>query len=387
MRIAINALFLQHRGSGTGQYVYHLLRALGRVDGINEYLVLTPRAPQDPPETPSTFTWKTVPLGRIERGGAAAEKLAWEQYVFPAEARRAGARLMHVPYFAAPLIMWRIPTVVTIHDVITLKLSAYRASPAMATYARLAAAGARRATMVITDSEFSKRDIMEALRIPAERIQVVPLAVAPHFRRVVDAERLRETRARYGLSERFLFYVGGLDERKNIASLIAAFAAVYHEMGDPELHLLVSGQPARLGSSALFPDWRPLAAQLGVADQVLCTYVPDEDLPLLYSATSCFVFPSRYEGFGLDPLEAMACGAPVVCSDRTSLPEVVGRAGILVDPDDPDALGGAIQRVLTSAELREDLRARGMARAKQFSWEQVAVDTSAVYAEVLGTKG
>jgi glycosyltransferase involved in cell wall biosynthesis len=387
MRIAFNALFLQHRGSGTGQYVWHLLRALGRVDGVNEYLVLSPREPNDPPETPSTFVWKTVPLRSLERGGPSVEKLAWEQYVFPAAARREHARLMHVPHFASPLLTHAIPTIVTIHDVITLKLPAYRASPATATYARLVAGGARRATIVITDSQSSKRDIMETLHIPAERIRVVPLAASPQYRRIVDAQRLRETRERYGLPERFIFYVGGLDERKNVANLIAAFAAVFHETGDPDLRLLVSGDPNRLGSSSLFPDWRPLAASLGVADHVLCTYVPEEDLPLIYSATSCFVYPSRAEGFGLPPLEAMACGAPVVCSDRTSLPEVVGRAGILVDPDDPDALGGAIQRVLASAELRDDLRARGLARARQFSWEQVAVDTSAVYAEAMDSKG
>jgi glycosyltransferase involved in cell wall biosynthesis len=387
MRIAFNALFLQHRGSGTGQYVWHLLRALGRVDGVNEYLVLSPREPESPPETPSTFTWKTVPLGRLDRGGPGVQKLAWEQYVFPAAAKRARARLMHVPHFASPLLMRGIPTVVTIHDVITLKLPAYRASPATAAYGRLVAGGARRATMVITDSGSSKHDIMETLRIPAERIHVVPLAASPQYRRIVDAQRLRDARERYGLSERFVFYVGGLDERKNVPNLIAAFAAVFHEMGDPELQLFVSGDPNRLGSSSLFPDWRPLAATLGVADHVLCTYVPEEDLPLMYSATSCFAYPSRAEGFGLPPLEAMSCGAPVVCSERTSLPEVVGSAGILVDPDDPDALGGAIQRVLNSADLRDDLRARGLARAKQFSWEQVAVDTSAVYAEVMGTKG
>src|SRR5262249_37045415 len=124
----------------------------------------------------------------------------------------------------------------------------------------------------------------------------------------------------------------------------------------------------------------------GIADRVVCAYIAEEDKPLLYNATSCFVYPSLYEGFGLPPLEAMACGAPVVCSDRTSLPEVVGRAGILVNPEDLDDLGDAMRRVLTSAELRDDLRARALAHSKRFNWAQVAVDTSAVYAEVMGTR-
>jgi glycosyltransferase involved in cell wall biosynthesis len=235
--------------------------------------------------------------------------------------------------------------------------------------------------LVITISEFSKRDIMQVLGIPADRIRVIPLAAGPQYRRILDAQRLQTVRTKYGLGERFVFYVGGLDSRKNVATLVASFAAVYHELGDPALQLLVAGDPNRLGSTPLFPDWRPLARTLGVAENIACMYVADEDLPVLYSATSCFVYPSRYEGFGLPPLEAMACGAPVVCSERTSLPEVVGRAGILVDPEDPDALGGAIKRVLESSDVRDDLRARALARSKQFSWDQVAVDTIAVYTE------
>lgn len=387
MRIAINGLFLQEPGSGTGQYTRHLLRALGRIDGINEYLVLSPHEVSDPPETPSTFSWLTVPVGRLRRGGANVEKLIWEQYTFPAAAKREQVRVLHIPHFAPPLHAHGLPVVVTIHDVIGLRLPAYRASPSVAAYNQLVARAAKQAAMVIAVSEYTKRDIMELIGLPADRIRVVTEAPAPHLRRIVDAQRLRAARQRYGLSERFVFYIGGLDHRKNVSTLVGAFAAVFHELGDPDLQLFIAGDPARLGSSPLFPDWRPLAQRLGVADHVLCAYVEEEDKPLLYSATTCFVYPSLYEGFGLPPLEAMACGAPVVCSERTSLPEVVGRAGILVNPEDPDALGGAIQRVLLSSELRDDLRARASARAKQFGWNQVAADTAAVYTDVAESRG
>ncbi|HEY7834444.1 MAG TPA: glycosyltransferase family 1 protein [Ktedonobacterales bacterium] len=386
MRIAFNGLFLQDPGSGTGQYTRHLLEALGRVDGANDYVILSPRDVPDRPETPSTFEWQTAPVGRLERGGRNVEKLVWEQYTFPAAAKRQRARLMHIPHFAPPLLTHGIPAVVTIHDVITLRLPAYRASPAAAAYAQLVARAAKQSAMVIAVSEYSKRDIMELLGLAEDRIRVVYEAPAPRYRRVVDAERLSEARARYGLSERFVLCTAGLDQRKNIATLVGAFAALYHDLGDPDLRLFISGDPKRLGSSPLFPDWRPLAATLGVADQVICAYIAEADKPLLYSAASCFVYPSLYEGFGLPPLEAMACGAPVICSERTSLPEVVGRAGILVNPEDPDALGAAMRRVLTSAELRDDLRARALAHVKRFTWGQVAVETSGVYAEVLGTR-
>jgi glycosyltransferase involved in cell wall biosynthesis len=193
-----------------------------------------------------------------------------------------------------------------------------------------------------------------------------------------------EVREKYGLSDTFVLNVGGLDARKNIKSLVGAFAAVFHEMQNPDLQLFIAGDPDRLGSP-LYPDWRSLATMFEVDENVVCMPVDEEDLPAIYSAASCFAFTSIYEGFGLTPLEAMACGAPVVCSNRTSLPEVVGSAGVQVDPMDTDRLGAAILRVLTSREHRDDLRARGLAHVRQFNWEQVAAETSALYAEVTGT--
>ena len=163
-------------------------------------------------------------------------------------------------------------------------------------------------------------------------------------------------------------------------------AAAFHELHDPELMLFIAGDPERLGSSPLYPDWRPLAATFGVAGNVVCAPVAEEDMPALHGAAACFAYASVYEGFGLAPLEAMACGAAVVCSDRAALPEVVGSAGILVNPDDPNQFGAALHHVLTSQVLRDNLRARGLARSKQFSWDQVAVETSRLYAEVSGTQ-
>lgn len=386
MRVAFNALFLSEPKTGTGRYVYNLLRSLGRVDGVTEYLVLSPRPPKVAPVTPSTFSWQTAPVGGMSRGGENLEKAWWELRTFPLVAKREDAALMHVPYFAPPLRTYGIPTVVTIHDVINLRLPAYRTSPTAQAYAQLVGWAARNATVIVTVSEYSKRDIIETLGVEEDRVRVIGEAPDRQHRRVLDPMRLQDVRDKYGLGERFVLNVGGLDVRKNVAGLIGAFAAMYHEQGDPELQLFIAGDPRRLGSSPLFPDWRPLTATFGIADQVLCAPVDEDDLPVLYSACECFAFASLYEGFGLTPLEAMACGAPVVCSDRTSLPEVVGNAGILVNPEDPDRFGAALQRVLSSAQLREDLSARGLARVKLFSWDSVAVETSALYAEVTGTK-
>src|SRR5262249_18784399 len=147
------------------------------------------------------------------------------------------------------------------------------------------------------------------------------------------------------LGPRYVLFVGGFDERKNVAGLVQAFAQLLKEDTQPELQLMIAGDTSRLGG-ATYPDWRPLAQQLGIMERIRTGLVTEADLPLLYSGCAVYVFPSLYEGFGLNPLEAMACGAPVVCSDRTSLPEVVGDAAVLVDPTSPDALAAALKRVL-----------------------------------------
>jgi glycosyltransferase involved in cell wall biosynthesis len=386
MRIAFNALFLREPQTGTGRYTYNLLSALGRIDGINDYFVLSPSAPPAEPETPSTFSWQVVPVGQPARGGRRIEKVFFEQHVFPQAARQRGAHVMHVPYFAPPFRAHGIPTVVTIHDIVSLRLPEYRASASAHAYARLVQRTARRATAVIAVSHHAKQDMLELLRLPEERVHVIPEAAAPQYRRVSDPIRLRTVREKYGLGQRFVLNVGGMDLRKNIPALIGAFAAACHELNEPDLRLFIAGDPNRLGSGPLYPDWRHLAATFGIDDQVLCAPVAEDDLPALYSAATCFAFTSTYEGFGLPPLEAMACGAPVVCSNRTALPEVIGRAGILVDPADPDALGKALWRVLEDRERREDLSARGLAHVKHFSWDKAAVETAALYAEVTGNR-
>lgn len=385
MQVAFNAYYLQVPRTGTGRYVSNLLAALGRVDGINDYLVFSPRDLLDRPATPDTFHWDTVPLGRLERTPEKVRKTVWELFVFPDAARQHGARLMHVPYFAPPARTYGIPTIVTVHDVINLRLPEYRATPAAQGYSQIVTRRARAAQAIITVSEHAKADIVELLGVPESCVRVIREAAAPRYRPVTDPRRLAEVRRAYGLGDEFVLNVGGMDARKNVKALVGAFAAVYHEYRNKDLQLFIAGDPDKLGSSPLFPDWRPLAAMFGVADQIVCQPVEEEDLPAMYSATSCFAFTSLYEGFGLTPLEAMACGAPVVCSDRTSLPEVVGRAGILVDPEDADALGAAMLRVLSSPEERADLGKRGVARSRLFTWEQVAAETSTLYAEVTGT--
>jgi glycosyltransferase involved in cell wall biosynthesis len=189
----------------------------------------------------------------------------------------------------------------------------------------------------------------------------------------VDAVLLGAARARLGLPERFVLNVGTVEPGKNRETLLRALALL---RGRGLAHaLVVVGQRGWLAER---PD--TAAARLGVAEAVRYTgYLPDSDLPLVYNLAEAFVFPSWREGFGLPPLEAMACGTPVVSSDRPAMPEVLGDAALYAPPDRPDAIADALARVLTDAGLRDDLRARGLARAAGYSWERAARETLAVY--------
>ncbi len=222
---------------------------------------------------------------------------------------------------------------------------------------------------------------MDALKIPAERIRVIYEAAGDEYRPISDPETLARVRAKYGVGERFIFYLGGLDQRKNVPQLVRAFAHLYSQMKEPGLQLLIAGNPDKQ-RSPLFPDPRPVAADLGMRGQIIYRFIDEEDKPAVYSAASLFVFPSLYEGFGLDPLEAMKCGTPVVCSNRTSLPEVVGDAALTFDPDNIGQMVAAMRELLTDADLAAKLRERSLERAKQFSWRKTAAETLAVYEEV-----
>jgi glycosyltransferase involved in cell wall biosynthesis len=381
MKIGINTLFFQFPASGSGQYLLHLLNALAEVDQQNQYVLLGPRFHPQIGGPFSKFPSTVAPVPSFATRNENIEKVVWEQFTGPAAARKAGVDIFHVPHFAPPLFS-RVPSVVTIHDVIPLRLPAYQSGAKIKAYTKLITRAAHKAAFIITVSQHARQDMIDALKLPAERIRVIYEAAGDEYRPITNPAALAAARRRYGLGERYIFYIGGLDQRKNVPQLVRAFAHVYKQIGDPQLQLLISGNPDKQNGS-LFPDPRPLGADLGMEGQIIYRFVEDEDKPAVYSGSSLFVFPSLYEGFGLPPLEAMSCGAPVVCSNRTSLPEVVGDAAISVDPENTQALVKAMCRVLSDNELQADLRARSLQRAAQFSWRKTATETIAAYEEAL----
>ncbi len=379
MKIGINGLFFQFPATGSGQYLSHLLSAIAEVDKKNEYSVFGPQPLEN--SNTSIYPYSVHKVPNFATRNDNIEKVMWEQFTGPAAAHQAGMDLFHVPYFAPPLIA-RTPTIVTIHDVIPLRLPAYQPNGKVKAYMNLVARAAWRASMIITVSQHAKQDIIDVLKLPAERIRVIYEAAGEEYKPVTDPVKLAETRARYGVGERYVFYLGGLDQRKNVPQLVRAFAQVYKQVDDPDLCLLIAGNPDKQ-KGPLFPDPRPVATELGITGQINYHFIAEEDKAAMYSGASLFVFPSLYEGFGLTPLEAMCSGAAVVCSNRTSLPEVVGDAALSVDPDDTQALVEAMSSVLTNSDLRADLRVRSLQRAQQFSWHKTATETIAVYEEVL----
>jgi len=268
-------------------------------------------------------------------------------------------------------------TVVTIHDLAPLVFgsSAARLGIGYRLW-KWALAGALKAARIITDSRFTRRELLRLTDYGPRRIVVVPAGVGRQFRPIRDEALLFQVRARYHLPEGpFLLHVGHGAPRKNLQGLLEALACMAPH-GQDDVHLVQVG--ATMGGSE-----RALIARLGLERRVHgLGFVPGKDLSPLYNLADCFVFPSLYEGFGLPVLEAMACGTPVVCSNLASVPEVAGEAALQVDPRDPEALAGAIVRVLADDSLRVDLREAGLRRAAEFTWARSAAATANVYREL-----
>ncbi len=383
MRAALNAHFYHHPTTGHGQYLSHLLRAFRRVAPHLEALPACDGAPHVPPGGwPGGWT-PALPRTPFEPLGGDVRKVWWEQVAWPRLAARAGAQVGHVPYFAPPLRPPRhLPLVVTIHDLIPLIIPQYVTTPLVRVYNALVKAAAPRADLILVDSQSSRRDVLRLLRLPEGRVRVVYLAPDEAVLSSPPPGAIEAVRRRYGVTEPFILYLGGLDKRKNVPALLRALATLPR---DVPWQLFVSGR-LRRDNPRLFPNLPAIAEQLGIAERVRFGFVTEEDKPAMYRAATLFAFPSIYEGIGLDPLEALACGTPVVCSTRSSLPEVMGDAGLLVDPDDRDAFGAAIHRLLTEPDLRQELARRGPPQAAKFTWDDTARQTIAAYQEAMAPR-
>ena len=289
--------------------------------------------------------------------------------------------VLHCPVnFGLP---WRrpCPTVLTLHDSIDVANPPpllHRLTPSAIRTSAYHWVARTRASHIITPSAYSKDDLIRYLRLSPERITVVHEAADPRFHDPVSDEERTRVRTRYDLQRPYVFYIGGWEGRKNVPFLVRAFAAAQV----PDTDLLLAG-----GSQAEIGEMTALATSLGVADRMrLVAAVPDEDLPALYAGALCFVYPSVYEGFGLQLCESMAVGCPTLACNATSLPEVLGDGGDTFQRQDPGELTEQLQRVARDGSYRDSLAERAARRGREFSWGQTALDTLAVYDTLVGAR-
>jgi glycosyltransferase involved in cell wall biosynthesis len=288
-----------------------------------------------------------------------------------------GVRLFHATEHLLPRLT-RARSVFTLHDVAYLLFPQYHLLQNRLYLTLMMPRFLARADRVIAVSEATRRDALRFYRLNPGKVVVIPEGVEPRFRPEPDPARLAAVRQKYALPERFILCVGTIEPRKHLPTLLEAYAALrpHH----PQLGLVLAG-----GKGWLYQSFFERLQSLGLETQTRVTltgYVPDDDLPALINCAEVFAFPSVFEGFGLPPLEAMACGVPVVCSNASSLPEVVSDAGISLPPADPRAWAEALDRLLTDPVLHADLRTRGLARACQFTWEAAAQRTVEIYRAV-----
>lgn len=375
MNIGINGLLMSGAKTGIGNYMHNLLKALAKVDTTNSYKIFT--AAQG--EIQDCFAGNQLPIAVKLPGKGSWARILWEQTMLPHQMDAHQIDLMHFADYALPVLYKTRPWIISVHDL------AYRIYPE--TFSRgklwtklaLVKPSLHKAAKIITGSENTKQDIMKFYGIPPEQIAVTTYGVDLERFNPLSVSQVQTGLERYGLEPGYILFIGTLEPRKNIISVIRA----YH-------HLRSNGCQQKLviggGNGWLYSDIFKQVEELKLVEDIIFTgYLPDADLPLLYNGAGVFVYPSLYEGFGLPPLEAMACGTPVVTSNVSSLPEVVGTAGLMVPPLDAMAIAEAIGRVLTDHQFADQLSIQGIQRAQDFSWEKTALQTLAVYQEVLAS--
>jgi glycosyltransferase involved in cell wall biosynthesis len=368
VRIALDARKLHDYGIGT--YVRNLALGLSRIDDGSEYVLLC--RPDDEGFVASLGS-RFRPI--MERAGNYSLR---EQFSVPLALQRARVDLFHAPhYVVSPLT--RCPFVVTIHDCIHLRFPEYLPNRMAPVYAhQMMALSARRARRILTVSQASKRDILHYFGVPPTKVEVIYNALDERLADPPSADDLERVRQRFLLTAPFVLYTGNIKPHKNLDRLIEAFALVRRQTDN--LKLLIIGD-----AISKYPNLRRLVHRHQLHRDVrFLGFVPDATLAALYRMAAVFVFPSLYEGFGLPPLEAMASGTPVITSNVSSLPEVVGDAALLIDPLRPDQIAAAIQRILSDDALRADLVRRGRERARAFSWDRSVARVRDVYAELVG---
>ena len=373
MHIGFDAHSIGTGLGGNETYASNLIEALAEVDPRNRYTLYVTRqeaVDRFANRWPNVKVRKTLPHTPLIR----------IPLTLTAELRRRPVDILHVQYTAPPLAP--CDTVVMIHDLSFEHIPETFKRRSWMQMRLTVRRTARSASHILTDSEYSRQDILRTYRLPPERVTTTPLAASSRFEPVTDTRDLSRVLDKYGIHGDYILAVGSIQPRKNIARLIRAYTLMLSQHPDNAPGLVVVGKRAWL-----FEETIKAAAVSAASENIVFTgYVPDSDLTALYTGALCFAYPSFFEGFGIPLLEAMRCGTPTITSDRTCFPEVVGDASLIIDPFDEQSIADGLWRMVSDAALREQLRSRGFVRCKLFDWRQTARLTLEVYEQVFHAK-
>jgi glycosyltransferase involved in cell wall biosynthesis len=368
MRIGIDARLVHYSRAGIGQYITGLVKGLSECDEDNDFVLLQNRKDNSVLAHKPNFSRKSLWTPSHHR---------LEQLVLPFEISPLRLDILHSPDFIPPFRR-DYKSVITVHDLAFLLYPHFLTEESARYYGQIDRA-VRRADHIVADSLSTKRDIVNFLGVPEAKITVIYAAADAIYRQVEDEQLLKKTRAKYDLEQPYALFVSTIEPRKNLPTLLRAFRQLLDHY-KLEVKLAVAGQKGWFCGEVF-----AVAEELHLDNSVVfLDHVPIEDLVLLYNAARMHVHPSFYEGFGLPPLEAMACGTPTIVANVSSLPEVVGDAGMLISPEHTEGWTVAMWRLLTDDSLHQELSEKGLKRAKLFSWEKAAVEVLDLYRRLAG---
>lgn len=375
MLIGLDGIPLTELKTGVGHYTFELARALARLAPQNEFELSYPSTyPRIDLTEGSSSLPANLKAARVNVGPLGRH---WWSIGLPGYVRKRGIDLFHGTNYDIPLRR-RCATVLTIHDLSLMTHPETHEKPRVRRARRRLRLMARESTAIITPTESVRREVCSLLRVIPEKVFAVPEAFRDCFR-PVPYETTQEVRRRFGVTRDFLLTVGTIEPRKNVGALVRAFANILRRNPRPDLQLVIAGNKGWLTS-----DFFSEVERSGVTDQIVFTgYLFDDDLRALYSSCLLFIYPSIYEGFGLPPLEAMACGAPVIVSRIPVLMETTQGAVAYFDPASDDDLTRTIVELMINDSARQSIAAAGLKQAAKFSWEQTAQMTLSVYEEAL----
>ncbi|RRR72062.1 MAG: glycosyltransferase family 1 protein [Candidatus Viridilinea halotolerans] len=375
MRLGLDARYATDHFPGIGRYILGLAQGLAELTpGHRLVLIVNQAFAAGRYALTALADLPNVELHPVAVGPFSPQ----QQLVLPLLARQLQLDLLHSPYYVKPYVGLPCPSIVTIFDMNGWRFPRSLTWRGRIFYRVTMALAVRTSAMIITGSASAQADLRHVYRLPAHRLAVTPLAAERRFQ-PQPPEVLAAARARYQLPADYVLYVGSNKPHKNLERLVQAWARVVATGVNAATPLVLAGHEAGGG-----PSLRQLVTAADIERHVrFLPNIADDDLPALYSGATIFAFPSYYEGFGLPPLEAMACGTPVLCAYATSLPEVVGDAALTVDPFSMPEIAEGLQQLLANPQLRRDLSARGLQRARTFSWRRTALATLEVYARVM----